>query len=302
MKNVRIFLEIDYFCYVIYHKFQLKPGISAMKNKNISYQSGKLLAHLNTRNKQFFTISDASEVFPGNKQKTTFELINDMVKRGLVLRIRNGLYHVIPYEAESSTYFPNWHLVAESLAKEKDHYIGFYSALDIHGLITQPSLKEQIVTKKQVRPKNQRIRNRKFEFITLKENHFFGYKKQWINNFNKVQCSTIEKTIIDCLYLPGYGGGIVEIGKALYKARKAINEYQLLEYLLQFNVQVVIKRIGYLCDSLGLFTNLTNEISKDITSSYTLLDPSHSKGGISTSKWRVIDNINIYEIIDNLKT
>jgi len=273
-----------------------------MMNKNISYQSSRLLLHLNKRNKQFFTISDAGEVFPGNKEKTTFELINDMVRRGLILRIKNGLYYVIPYEADSSTYFPSWHLVAESLAKGKDHYIGFYSALDIHGLITQPSLKEQIVTKKQIRPKNQRIKNRKFEFITLKEDYFFGYKKHWIDDFNKVNCSTIEKTFIDCLYFPRYAGGIHEIGKALYRARDKINEYQLFEYILKFNVQAVMKRMGYLCDSLGLFSNLTNEIKKDITSSFTPLDPSQAKGGKSTSKWRVIDNISIQEIIENIKT
>ncbi len=273
-----------------------------MKDKNISYQSGKLLAYLHTNDKQFFTFSDTKGVFPQNKKQTTSELISDMIKRGLILRIKNGLYHIIPYEADSSSYFPSWHLVAEALAREKDHYIGFYSALDIHGLITQPSLKEQLVTKKQIRPKDQRIKNRKFEFITLKEDYFFGYKKHWIDDFNKINCSTIEKTFIDCLYLPRYAGGIIEIGKALYRARETLNEFHLLEYLLQFNVQAVMKRMGYLCDSLDLFSNLTYEIKKDISSSYTPLDPSQAKVGKSTSKWKVIDNVNIQGMIDILIT
>ena len=38
---------------------------------------------------------------------------------------------------------PDWHLLTEPLACG-EHYIGYYSALQIHNLITQPSLKEQI--------------------------------------------------------------------------------------------------------------------------------------------------------------
>ena len=46
-----------------------------------------------------------------------------MIKRGLVLRIKDGLYHVIPYESDSSTYFPNWHLVGESMVRNRDQYL-----------------------------------------------------------------------------------------------------------------------------------------------------------------------------------
>jgi hypothetical protein len=38
----------------------------------------------------------------------------------------------------------DWHLIAEHLVNNAKHYIGYYSALQIHNLITQPSLKEQI--------------------------------------------------------------------------------------------------------------------------------------------------------------
>lgn len=53
--------------------------------------------------------------------------------------------------------WPDWHLIAEYLAQHADHYVGYYSALQIHNLITQPTLKEQIVVSKQIRPsKNSR--------------------------------------------------------------------------------------------------------------------------------------------------
>jgi predicted transcriptional regulator of viral defense system len=52
---------------------------------------------------------------------------------------------------------PDWHLVAKYLMKGKDYYIAYYSAMQIHGLITQPSLKEFIATKRHFIPSDLRI-------------------------------------------------------------------------------------------------------------------------------------------------
>ena len=37
----------------------------------------------------------------------------------------------------------------------------------------------------------------------------------WIDNFNKVLCSDLEKTFLDCLFKPDYAGGIVEVARAI---------------------------------------------------------------------------------------
>jgi len=97
---------------------------------------------------------------------TVRKLLSDMTKRGLIMRIKDGLYHRIPYEQQPDQYFPNWHLTAEAIAQPKEHYIGFYSALNIHGLITQPAKTEQVVTWGRVKPRDQQVKNVRFEFIT----------------------------------------------------------------------------------------------------------------------------------------
>ncbi len=61
------------------------------------------------------------------------------------MRLKEGVYYIIPYEANAETFMPDWPLIAEHLVNDAKHYIGYYSALQIHNLITQPSLKEQIV-------------------------------------------------------------------------------------------------------------------------------------------------------------
>ncbi|MFV0469125.1 MAG: hypothetical protein ACK5MK_09400 [Dysgonomonas sp.] len=114
-----------------------------------------------------------------------------MVNEGLLLRVKDGVFYIIPYEQDSLNYIPDWHLLAEPSAG-KHYYIGYYSALQIHNLITQPSIKEQIVVDRQIKPSIVEIKGTKFQFIYHNPKHFFGYKKTWIDSFNKVLCSDLE--------------------------------------------------------------------------------------------------------------
>lgn len=270
--------------------------------KSISYRSSELLSALISQKKDFFTLKDASEILTGKDNTTVRKLLSDMTKRGVIMRIKEGLYHRIPYEQKPDQYFPDWHLTAVAMVQPKDYYIGFYSALDIHGLITQPSMVEQVVTKEQVKPKSQQVKNVRFEFITLSKNRFFGFKMQWIDDFNKVNCSDLEKTLLDCLYKPDFAGGITEITKALFKSREKLQPAIFQSYLEKFDTQVVYKRLGFIISQLGLFPELQNFIAGKISSSYAPLDPSLPKQGYYNSKWGIIDNIDFKTVLDSLKT
>lgn len=271
-------------------------------NKSISYRSSELLDGLISRKKEFFTLKEASEILSGKDNTTVRKLLSDMTKRGVIMRIKDGLYHRIPYEQQPNQYFPNWHLTAEAMVQPKEHYIGFYSALDIHGLITQPSMLEQVVTHEQVKPKVQQVKNVRFEFITLSKKRFFGYKKHWIDDFHKVNCSDLEKTFLDCLYRPDYAGGVTEITRALYKSREKLQSARFQEYLEKFNIQVVYKRLGFIVNELGLFQELQDFITGKITSSFAPLDPSLDKHGNYNSKWGIIDNIDFKTVLESIKT
>ena len=270
--------------------------------KNISYRSSELLKSLNERDQSFFTLQEAMTIMPSSEPEAVRRLLADMTKRGLILRIKDGLYNVIPYEKNSEEYFPNWHLAAEAMIKPREYYIGFYSALDIHGLITQPSLIEQVVTEKQVLPKHKIIKNVKFEFIKFSSKRFFGYQETWIDDYNKVSCSDIEKTIIDCLYKPSNAGGISEIVKALYKIRAEINQDRMLLYLEIFDAQVVYKRLGFILTNLDEFELIRKEIRGRLSYSYTLLDPSLPQKGKHFSEWKIIDNADIDSAINAIAT
>lgn len=147
-----------------------------MKHKYISKQSNELLSYFHGQNKTGFDYTEALNALPNSKKSAVRELLSDMTKRGLLMRLKKGVYYIIPYETDAEMFMPDWHLIAEHLVKDAKHYIGYYSALQIHNLITQPSLKEQIVVSKQLRPSTIKIKNIAFQFIYHNEKHFLVLK------------------------------------------------------------------------------------------------------------------------------
>lgn len=267
-----------------------------MKGKSISTQSNELLTHFNGIEKPCFKSSEAFAVLSNSSRPTVNQLLSDMTKRGLLMRIKDGVYYIIPYEKDPKSFMPDWHLLTENLVNGIDHYIGYYSALQIHNLITQPSLKQQIVVSKQIRPSTINVKDVPFQFIYHNLDHFFGVKKMWIDNFHKVKCSDLEKTFIDCLFKPDYAGGIVEIARAIYISKDKIQFDKLLEYAKRFNSQAVIKRLGFLLEALEINNPIVNDLQNIKTVSYVVLDTELPKDGKLLSKWSIMLNIDIETI------
>lgn len=262
-----------------------------MKHKYISTQSSKLLSFFNQRNQACFSYQEALQALSDSKDGTVRQLLSDMTKRGLLMRLKEGVYYIIPFEKDSATFMPDWHLIAEYLVNDAEYYIGYYSALQIHNLITQPSLKEQIVVSKQIKPSRITIKKVPFQFIYHNDKHFFGEQKKWIDNFNKVLCSDLEKTFIDCLFKPDYAGGIVEIARAIYVSRDKIKFDVLLDYAKKFDSQSVIKRLGFLLETLEIKNDIIDELQRIKTASYAVLDTELPKTGNRINRWSIQQNL-----------
>ncbi|MBA4058489.1 MAG: transcriptional regulator, partial [Marivirga sp.] len=223
-----------------------------IKRKTISPQSAKVIKHFSDKNQPGFTFQEVSSFLKNSSLEAVKKVMRDMVKRGALIRLKDGVYWIVPYEQDTAQYFPSPHLAARYLVGDAEFYIGYYSALELHSLITQPSFTEQIVVSKQIKPSSIKIKQQKFQFIYHNEKHFFGITDVWVDSFNKAQCSDLEKTFIDCLYKPDYAGGITEIAKGLYKSKENIDFEKLLNYCKQFGAQSVIKRLGFLLELLEI--------------------------------------------------
>ena len=268
-----------------------------IKNKNISFQANALLDSLIEDKKACFEIDTAYNILTNSSQDAVKRLLSDMTKRGLLMRVKEGVYYIIPFEQDPKTFMPDWHLLSQYLVGDAEYYIGYFSALQIHSLTTQPNLKEQIVVNKQIKPTTLFIKGIPFQFIYHNSTHFFGNTKTWIDSFNRVQCSDLEKTIIDCLFKPEYSGGITEIAKAIYKIKDKIDYSKIVQYAKRFNSQAVIKRLGFLLELLEIKHSAIDELQKMRTNSVVLLEPSYSKYGKIISRWAIQQNIDTESIL-----
>lgn len=270
--------------------------------KTLNRESATLLARLNDEDKKAFVLEDAYRLLPDSDQGAIRKMISLMVKRQLLMRIRDGLYHVIPYDQDADSFMPDWHMLGALLAGDAKYYIGYYSAMQLHSLITQPALIEQIVTNKQIKPAVIKVNDISFQFIYHNDKRFFGSKKIWVDSFNKVTCSDLEKTIIDALSKPEYAGGITEITKAIYKSRDKFDYHKLLDYAIKFDTLAVIKRLGYLLELLEINTPIIDKLQQRKATAYYLLDPSRPEEGKRRAKWHIQENIDKQSILSPLYT
>jgi len=272
----------------------------AIKDKFLSYPVAFLLDKINEQKKRCFTIEEAYLLLSNSAKDNVKRMLCNMTKRGLLMRVKEGLYYVIPFEQDAKTFMPDWHLLSQYLVGDAEYYIGYFSALQIHSLTTQPNLKEQIVVNKQVKPSTLFVKKIPFQFIYHNEKHFFGNKKTWIDSFNRVQCSDLEKTIIDCLFKPEYAGGINEIAKAIYKTKDNIDYSKIMQYAKRFDSQAVIKRLGLLLELLEIKHIAIDELQKLRTNSTVLLEPSYPKDGKIFSRWAIQQNIDKESILSSI--
>lgn len=269
----------------------------AIKDKNLSFQATELLDKLIQSKQLCFGIDTAYQLLSNSNTDAVKKLLSDMTKRGLLMRIKEGVYYIIPFEQDAQTFMPDWHLLSQYIVGDANYYIGYFSALQIHSLTTQPNLKEQIVVSKQIKPSTIKIKNIPFQFIYHNKEHFFGNKKIWVDSFNKVQCSDLEKTVIDCLFKPKYASGITEIAKAIHKSKDKIDYQKLFEYAKQFNSQAVVKRLGFLLELLEIKHPAIEQLQRLRTNSFVLLEPSYPKEGKTIFRWAIQQNIDSNSIL-----
>ena len=267
------------------------------QNKSISATEASFLGYLAEEGKSWFRIEDAYGAFTNKSEGAVRFMLMRMLDKGLLMKVSKKVYWVVPFDQDADDYIPDWHLLAEPLAGGSRYYIGYYSALQIHGLITQPSLKEQIVRERH-KTETVVLKGVEFQLIYHNAKHFFGVRKVWIDSYNKVPCSDLEKTVIDCLYMPAYAGGIVEVAKALWMAREKLDYDKLLEYAKRFDSQVVMKRLGYLLDKLGIQTDIIEQLSGLRSAAVSPLDTEVPNAGKISTKWSIRQNIDIETILN----
>jgi len=257
-----------------------------------------------------FSTEDVRKEFTQVSVSHLRNILMSMVKNNMLVRLTKGLYYIVPLEHNNPNFIPNWHLVAKYLMRNKNYYIGYYSAMQIHKLITQPSLTEIVVTDIQIKPSKIEIQGVRFQFVYHNKNRFFGVKNTWIDDFNKVKCSDLEKTIVDSFINPHYSGGIIEIAKAVHETRDKVDLSKLFNYFTSAGSKVAARRYVFICDLLeisssyheSLLQNHDELLKLNQTGSFQRLDTSAPDEGKINTRYGLKVNRDIDTIKEAMYT
>ncbi len=263
--------------------------------KTLGRQTSALFVELNERGKTTFTLRDVEDI-TGLRGSSARTLILKAERRGLVTRLRPGLYTLVPFELGRATeYVGDPYVIAKELCTGHRYFVSHASAMELHRMVTQPQLTIYVSTS--LRKPPQRIHGHDYRFIAVKPEQFFGLTETWITKQQAIKVSDKERTIIDGLRQPEYAGGIPEVAKALWMARGEIKLARLLDYAHRFDNGALTRRLGFLLELYKVAPS--GELARlrtKLTSTYDRLDPTLPKSGPFQSRWRLQLNIDKAEL------
>ncbi len=270
-----------------------------------SQLSWSIIKQFSSRNSFGFTLQDVVREFPEKNSVHLARILASMVDKGMLCKISRNNYHIIPLNADPETYFPDGHQVAKYIMQKKEYYIGYASAMKIHGLTIQSEDKEYVVTRKQMKPAIRNYGGATYQFIQHNVSRFFGFDSIWINQHEKAMVSDLEKTIVDIATKPQLCGGIVEVGNAISQTKARTDHDKLFYYFSRNMNKSAKKRFLFLTDLLDFeWTPEHERLMKELGPGIPLLDPAAPDQGSKRSKFGLkinVDPIRIKEKVLNLR-
>jgi len=264
-------------------------------SKTVGRRTAGLLAALYDRSQSTFTLSDAQEI-TGLSAELASSLLHKAVRRGLLSRLKPGVFVVVPPELGStSEYAGDPFLTAKGLAGSAQYFISHASAMEIHRMVTQPQLVVLASSPKRLR--SQTVHGTEFRFVLIKPEHYFGTVKHWVTKQESVHTSDLERTIIDGLRQPEYCGGVTEVAKGLWMRHQDMQPAKLVEYALHIGTGAVLRRLGYLLElySIAPESELVR-LRHALSETYAPLDPMLPGEGTHLRRWRLQLNITPQEL------
>jgi len=264
-------------------------------SKTLGSQAARLVTTLHERGRRIFTLADVTGI-TSLAEPSAASFVSKLVARGVVSRLQPGLYTLVPFElGKEREFMGNPYVVAAALTEGADYYISHASAMDIHGMTTQPQLVVYVTSPRSMRSRS--ILGTEFRFVHCKAVHFFGTCDHWVDKVDKVVVSDLERTVVDGLKHPEYSGGFSEVAKGFWMRWRDIDAHQLVDYALRLDIGAVTRRLGYLLEAYGIDAPAEiDRLHRHLTDTYVLLDPLLPAEGKYLSRWRLRLNVSPEEL------
>jgi len=253
------------------------------QRKSLSTRESRALSRLASENRQVITICDIADVLD-IPRKSAKDMAYTLKEKGWLDRVAHGKYLILPLAAgENAVYTAHEFVIASALVEPM--YVGYWSALNHHGLTEQVPRTVYIVTT--ARAQEHEIHGVTYRPVTVTEPRFFGYQPTAVGS-NQVSISSIEKTLVDCADHPEFCGGISELAKAMQNAVDTQCSWdQVVECLRRVGNGAATKRIVYLADQLDISLPEYEDLVENFTTGYPLLDPTREAKGTRDSTYQL---------------
>jgi predicted transcriptional regulator of viral defense system len=270
-------------------------------NKRKTY-SIQLLTALAREGKFIFSTKEARQLSDNTdipKQYVSSLLMN-MVRNGLIKRLRKGIYTRTEVTSGNMQVHPfsiATHIITPSA-------ISHWSALHYHGFTEQiPRIINAFTTKKVVTPGMRGnnvptdgrhawiIDDIRYEYITVKKDHFFGIEKIWIDEFSRIPITDKERTILALFISPRMFGGMGETIGIFKHHIDSLLLQKLVKYACQYGKISVARRLGWTLDKIGVSEAIYAPLLNMHATGYHLLDPTRPNKGKCDSRWMIQNNL-----------
>lgn len=213
------------------------------------------------------------------------DTISGMVVMGLATRIRRGLVLLKPpAELGTPTLGDDVYRAAIALTDPDHSYIGFYTALHHHALVTRPATTVYVASVP--RRRSRTLADTPIKFITVNPTRLFG-----IETVAGVPWSDPERTLVDALARPEYCGQLDGVIGAFQRYSAELNTARLRAYVERLGVAAVAKRAEYILWRLGSAQTAPAALATGRQRHYTLLDPHGPTAGNPIPEFEILDNV-----------
>ena len=263
--------------------------------KTLGPQAAKLVTELHERQRPVFRLEDVCNI-TGLGGASARSFVRKLVDRGVATRLKPGLYILVPFElGRERQYAGSPLVVAREIMNGEDYYLSHATAMEIHGMLTQPQLVVMVTTPEPRR--SLMTLGVEFRFVRCRRKHLFGLTEHWVSKQEKVRVSDPERTIIDGLKQPEHCGGLTEVAKGLWMRRQDMNMRRLIQYGEQIGVGAVVRRLGFLLEVYEIASERDLErLRRALTGTYVRLDPVLPAEGKRLHRWRLQLNVDPEEL------
>ena len=217
----------------------------------MSARNGKLI-----RPQDFFAIHPvfthaefvAAHTAGGRSRHTSDGLLANHVAAGRLVRIRRGLYAVVPPGANAGAVSPDPYLVATRLREHA--VVAYHAALGFHGTAYSIWSRIPYLTASRVRSFNFRGQ----EYVGVQAplavralSDFGGGVVVRPYAGGDVRVTSLERTLVDLLHSPEHGGGWEEIWRSL-ETVEFFDLEAIAEYTLRLGSALTAARVGFFLD------------------------------------------------------